>query len=344
MVTIEISGLNLEKLLRECQSAGIRLHSLRRTKRRCIQVRIASGNRKEIEALCARFGWEIREIHAGVFERTARFCRARCMLFAGAALYLTMIAVSAQMVLDVQVTGAQEYVAQVRNYLKQEGVRPGSLKMSISPDALREGLLLHLPGLAHVSVRFEGSVLTAECHLAREGELLQKAGDGNHLIASRDGIVTKIAASSGTPLVREGDAVCAGQMLIKGEERDKQGNLNIVAAQGQVSARVWAQGRAASGIYRETAQETGRIRKRVSIHTPWFAHVVQPAQPFDEQNETIITEKIIDLFIPLFRKTEIYEEITLTRELRSRSDAASEAQGAAEKLAKKTGACGRLDS
>ena len=335
MVTIEINGLNLERLLRECQSAGIRLRSVCRVQIRCIRVCIAAADRGKLEAICTRFGWELREIRVDIWLRALRFCRRRCMLFAGAALGLLMIALSTEMVLGISISGAQEYQAQVRSYLRREGVYPGRLKKTISLDALRDGLLLHLPGITHISFRFAGSVLEAECHLMREGERVSKDGEGGDLVAQRDGIVTKVSAISGTPLVRAGDAVYAGQVLIRGEERDKQGTVRRVTAQGQVSARVWAQGTAKSGIYKETVQETGRIREKVFIQTPWYSRVVRQAEPFEQQNKTVKTEKIIDLFIPLFRRTEIFEEVEMTRELRSRADAASAAQGAAEKLAKK---------
>jgi len=49
----------------------------------------------------------------------------------------------------------------------------------------------------------------------------------------------------------------------------------------------------------------------------------------------VVTERVIDLFIPLIRRTQTYNEITVSKTARNRTDAASDAQGAAEKLAKK---------
>lgn len=334
-MTVEISGLNLEKLLREAQGAGIRLTDVRRVGARCMSVRIAPQERARLAALCERFGWEMDEVSADLPLRAARFLRARRMLIAGAAVCLALIALSEQMVLGVSIDGAQEYRAQVSTYLARSGVRRGAMKRRISFDALREGLLLHLPGLSHVSLRFAGSMLEVECHLAREGENIRKEGEGADLVAQRDGIVTKIVVSGGTPQVAVGDAVHAGQVLIRGEERTSQGGMIAVAAQGQVTARVWAQGSARASLYRETAQETGRTRTRVTLYTPWYSRVVRPAQPFESQQTTVTTQKVVDLFIPLWRKIETFKEITFLREPREQADAASQAQGAAELLAKK---------
>jgi len=334
-MTLEISGLNLEKLLRECQLDGIRLRSVIRIKPRIIHARILPWDRKKIEEICLRFGWEMREIRAGLPIRILRLIRMRRALICGAALCMVLVALSTHLVLGVTIEGAGEYVGQVRVYLAGAGARPGMPKRLLSTDGLREALLMHLPGLSHVSLRFSGSMLEVKCHLSREGEQLMKPGEGRDLIASREGIVEKVVAISGTPLVKAGDAVFAGQVLIRGEERDRQGGVSSAVAQGQVIARVYSEGTAMTSIYKEMQQETGRMRRRVSIHSPFFTRTIREAVPFDSQIETAYTERIIDLFVPLWRKTVIYEEVTIHRALRSRSDTASAAQGAAEKLAKK---------
>lgn len=341
-MTVQIRGLNLERLLCEAQRAGLSLHGVRRVSARCVQAEISLRQRAQVMALCDRFGWEMEETGAGVFLLALRFARRRPMLLLGALLCAGLIAVSGRCMLAVDVTGAQMYEAQMRRVLSEEGVYPGRLKSSLSLNALREKLLFCLPGLSQVSLRYAGSVLLIDCHLSREGEAVQKAGEGLDLIASQAGIVTRIAAASGTPQVRAGDAVFAGQVLIKGEERTQQGGTIPVKAQAQVFARVFAEGKAGVSLTKRTAQETGAVRTRVTLVTPFFSRVLQDAEPFELQETQIDTQKVIDLYIPLLVRSEVFSEIRETKTKRSRSDAASLAQGAAEKLAKKQLPAGAL--
>lgn len=341
-MTVEIHGLNLEKLLREAQKDGLRLKNVRWVDARGVSLRIAPGDFARLDAICARFGWKMEEIRADILLRAARFCRGRCFLLMGALLGLMMIALSSRIVLLVEISGAREYAAQVSEYLSHSGVRAGRLKRELSFDVLRDGLLLHLPGLSHVSLRYAGSVLEVECQLARAGETAGKPGTGMNLVAARDGVVTKIVASSGTPQVAAGEAVHAGQVLIRGEERTAQGGVIAVRAQGQALARVWAEGSAKTSLFRETARPTGRVRTRVTLYTPWHTRVVRAAEPFETQQVFVQSYQIIDLYVPLWKKTEIYEEIEILREPRVQADAASMAQGAAELLAKKQLSAGVL--
>ena len=51
---------------------------------------------------------------------------------------------------------------------------------------------------------------------------------------------------------------------------------------------------------------------------------------------------VVDLFVPLYLRTEVFSEIREIKKTRSQADAASLAQGAAEKLAKKQLPAGAL--
>ncbi len=341
-MTVQIQGLNLERLLREAQNAGLPLRHVRRVSSRCVEAVVPLRQRAQLLELCERFGWEMDEKDAGPLLRALRFARRRPMLVLGALLCAGLIAVSAQMVLWVEVTGAQEYEAEVRSFLSDEGVGTGRMKRALSLDELRDRLLLRLPGVSHVSLRYAGSVLEIDCRLARAGEALEKAGDGLDLVASEAGIVTKLVAGSGTPQVRVGEAVYAGQVLVKGEERTQQGGFVPVKAQAQVLARVFAQGEAGVSLTMKTAQETGNTRTRVTLVSPFYSRVVREAEPFDLQEAEIRTQMVIDLFVPLYLRTEVFSEIREIKKPRSQADAASLAQGAAEKLAKKQLPAGAL--
>lgn len=334
-MTVQIEGLNLEKLLCEAQRAGIELRRVRRCAPRSMRAQISFLQMNGFKALCERFGWTITEVGDDLLLRGLRLIRKRKMLFAGAALCLVLLAVSSRMVLLVSVSGAQQYSAQVSRYLASEGASVGHLKKSVSFDSLREGLLLHLPELSQVEMRFSGSVLKVICHLTREGEQVLLEGNENDLIAAKDGIVTGMTVISGTPVVHIGEAVYAGQVLIKGEEATQKGGTIPVKAQGSVTARVFAHGRAKTSLYTNRAEETGQTRTRITIETPWYERVVRQAEPFEEQNVSVKTEKVIDLFIPLLRRIETFEEIRMIRTAKPRAEASSQAQGAAEKKAKK---------
>lgn len=333
-VLMEISGLNLEKLMRAAAQDGLVLRDVRRDGDRAVRVRVSLRQRKALDGLCRRYGWELRELRAGPLLRAGRFLARRRMLAAVALLCPMLVYASSQMLLRVCVEGAGENAAAIREELRGAGAVPFRLKRRLSTDALRARLEYALPGLVFAGVRFEGSTLLIDCRHAREGESLEVPGEGLDLIASEPGIVTRLWVQSGTPLVEEGQAVCAGQVLVRGEERTRAGGVYAVRAQGQVVARVWARGDARVRLWEERTVETGQTRSRVTLCTPWQTRVVREAEPFASQDASVRMEPLVGLYLPVYRKIETYAETVVFRSPRDREEAISRAQGAAEEIAK----------
>lgn len=331
---VEIGGLNLERLLRMASERDVTLRRVRRIDERTIRASIWVWQKGALSALCERAGWEMTEVHAGCLTRAARFLGSRRMLAVGAALGAALLYLSSQTILAVRVTGAQEHVAEVRRLLREEGVVPGRLKASLSVSDIEDALALGVPGLSFAGVRFAGSTVVVECEPAREGERVGTEGGSLDLVALEPGVVTRMWVSGGTPLVKPGQAVRAGQVLVRGEERAQGGQTRSARAQGQVFARVWARGDARASLWEERTVETGDVRTRVTLCTPLGERVVRDAQPFASQDTSVRTEPVVGLFLPVYRRIETLAQTVRTRAPRGEEDAKALARGAAEALAK----------
>ena len=334
-VTVWIEGINLEKLLREAARSGIALRCVTRLEGDRISAQVFWPQLKALRALCSRSGWQLCEVHADVWVRALRGVRARAALPAALALGAAAVFLSSQMILAVRIEHAMEHTGEVRRFLAENGVRPGRMKAAFSTDDLRARLNLAVPGLAFAGLSYEGSTLVVDCRGAQEAQKLDLAGDGLHLVASREGIVKRISVRSGTPRVSPGEAVRKGQVLIEGVERTQGGELQAVRAQGEVTARVFAQGSARVSLTQTHTTETGNVRRRVTLLSPWSRRVVRDAQPFASQDVSTVTEPVVGLYLPLWRRIDTYAETVVTEEPRDRAEAASWAQRAAQEIAKK---------
>ena len=314
---------------------GISLRDVRRVGPRALRVCVSFRQRTALLALCDRCGWAARETGCGALVGLSRFFRRRPMLPAGTAAALLAVWLSSQMILAVSVAGAGENIAEVRRVLDRMGIRPGRMKAAVSIDALRGELALSLPGLSFAGVRYAGSTMLVECQRARMGEAKGVPGEGADIVAAQDGVVTRIYAASGTPVVVPGQAVRRGQVLISGQERTQKGEMRAVTAQGEVSARVWAKGEARAALMQTTTVETGQIRTQVTVRSPWHARVVRRAEPFASQDVSREIQPVVGLFVPLWREIVTYAETAVFSAPRDRGEAASAAQGAAEEIAKK---------
>lgn len=333
-VTVCIEGINLEKLLRAASQTGLLIRSASRKGMRAMRLRVRADQLEQLEEICTRCGWTCTIVGEGILVRMCRFFRARPAFVPAMALSVVLVWLSSQMILRIRIEGAQESEAEVRRVLVGENVRIGRLKKALSLDDLRAMLAHRLPGLAYAGAYYTGSTLVIDCQPAIEGERLRIAGSGSDIVAARSGIISKIWVSSGTPLVEPGQAVHKGQVLIAGFERREKGSEAPVTAQGQVYARVYLSGEAKADLMETRSVETGQTRTRVTLATPWYRRVVRDCQPFENQAASREIQRVVGLYLPLWREIQTFAELEVFRQERNQSDAASMAQGAAEKIAK----------
>lgn len=333
-MTIEVSGLNLERLLNLAARDGILVRRVQRLDARRMQLRVMAWQRRSFFDLCARYGWEIRVVSVGWIIHLAAWMKNRPLFFAGAALYILMMTVSSNMIWQIRIEHADKSAGEIRRFLEKSRITAGRLKHTVSVSELRDQLLLYVPDLAYAAVGYEGSCLVVSCQSALEGETTVLSGSAGDLVASQDALVTGIVVKSGTPAVTVGQAVRKGDVLIRGEERGEKQSVYPVLAEGEVTARVWTRGEARVSRFMTRTVETGAHRRRVTVVSPWHRRLVADAEPFDTQDVSVEHQRIVGLYLPLFREIETYAEIVTIREERSTADTLSMAQGAAEQLAK----------
>lgn len=333
-LTLELSGLNLERLLRTAGENGVRLQNVRRADERTMRVTVSAAQKGKLAALCGRYGWQMTEVRADWPLRLIRTMKRRWTLGAAMLLSVFWVFVSSEMIWRVEITGAGENIAEVRRCLARENARVGRLKKRVSTDHLAAELALAVPGLSHAAARYEGSTLVVACQQAREGERAGVDGTGRNIVAAPgrhyhpDQRGKRHAAGEGrSGCARRTDADCRAGA-------DGGGNLRSCRAQGEIIARCFARGEARVRLNVTGTVETGEVRRRVILESPKSRRVVQDAEDFDRQDVSVELQPIVGLYLPVWRRVETLARTVLTPRSRSVSDARSQAQGAAEKNAK----------
>ena len=61
-LTLELSGLNLERLLRAAGACGVRMKNVRRMDERTMRVVVPAAQKKRMAVLCEKYGWQIKTV------------------------------------------------------------------------------------------------------------------------------------------------------------------------------------------------------------------------------------------------------------------------------------------
>ena len=119
---------------------------------------------------------------------------------------------------DIEYQGNTAYTdSQLAHSLNRMGIHCGMLKRNISCEDLETALREEYNGITWVSARISGTRLYV--HI-KENEVRMDLPEADttpcDLIAGMDAVITRIVVRSGIPLVKTGDTVQKGQLLVQG--------------------------------------------------------------------------------------------------------------------------------
>lgn len=244
IITLTVTGPFPERLLNLCAQEGVLFWGLEWLDERTLRL---TTRRRTLSVLCRlaeRAGCEAAvEGSRGLPDFLLRF-RTRYAFLMGLALSLCAVAVFSRFILTVEVTGNQRVpTAVILSQLRQLGVRPGIYGPSIDRQQVAQEAVLALEDLAWMGINLHGTRL--EVIVREKVETPERIDETEYydIVAEADGIITHMEAELGDAVVKEGDIVLAGEVLISGMvtmEPPKYSDLPNRYYQTHARGRVWA--------------------------------------------------------------------------------------------------------
>ena len=164
--------------------------------------------------------------------------RRRAGLLLGALLAVGLFCLSTNRLWDIRITG-NEFLSdkQIIEELQQAGLTIGRPLSAIEDRAIAEDVLLHSEKLSYVSIHMRGNVAYVQVIERKAEENVEQLPDPCNLIATDDAVIESLAVKHGTVMVKPGQVVKKGQLLVSGIEEGSEGS-RVLPAQGEIYGRV----------------------------------------------------------------------------------------------------------
>jgi len=193
--------------------------------------------------------------------------------------------------------------------LEKENIKKGIIKYRIDEDYVEYMLLKKFEIFSYLSVDIEGTKLTVE---VKERDLPPEIIDEStpcNIVARKKGVIEKVIARNGKAVVKKGDVVEEGQVLITGIISDEfSENVMYVHAEGEVLARTLYSYKVEEPIEKTVKVETGEIveRRELKIGDRGI-QFIKGDIPFEEYIEDVREVKIFNLDLDLPIKILVHE-------------------------------------
>ncbi len=255
----------------------------------------------------------------------SRIKRRRGLLL-GLGLGLSLLYLLLSFIWGYEVHGNLQYSDDHMIALVQEyGMIPGAHRDKFDYDALAEQIVRDHPEFTWIQLQVVGTTLQIDVkERLSVSEMPQKSGS---LVAQADGRITELLVFRGTPLVKRGDWVHKGQILVGGwdypdRQRNQKGEFvpvgepYAVKAQAVISGEKERRAVGSCALEERMLVSTGKEEKQIAL--AWQGHQLilwgkqQSLYPYSSQTieqHSIVTWKQHQL--PVYVRTTIVAEKTL---------------------------------
>lgn len=313
-VIIKIKGLTLERFLNLAANKDIYLWDIKRVDYTVVEMKTTIDDFRRLREIVKKTDCQVEIIEKIGLPFLIYKFRERKMLGIGILVFFTLVFTLFSIIWDVEIIGNKIVeTRELMDFLHEHGIDTGVIKYKIDTNHIEELLLREFEIFSFVNLEAKGTKLVLEVkEQALPPEQLDKSEPCN-IIASKKGVILKTVVRNGEALVRKGDIVQEGQLLVSGVIQ-KEDEYMAVHADGEILAQTRYSLQLETPIMKTIEEETGRSIKfqEIKIGDKSFQFFREDV-PYEHYRENIREVEIFNNKIKLPFQIYIheYEEVEL---------------------------------
>lgn len=312
-VNISVEGYFIERFINICRSKNILLWNLKRKKSSYLYANIAMKDFKKLKEIAKKTKCRIKiEDKRGIPFLLHRYKKRKIFAILLVVIIAIILGLS-NFVWNIEVTGNEAISKEeILANLEDEGLKLGKLKSSINTKSIINSIRLKRDDIAWMGIKLVGTNVVVEVVEADPKPNIVNEEDYCNIVSDKMGVITKIIASNGTALVKEGDIVKQGDILIGGWLEGKYTGTRYVHSSGEIQAKVWYSKKEKMQLSVEENKLTGEEEKGYRLCINNFVINFSKKLPKFENYDTIITSNKLKIFsnyyFPIEFQTSTYKE------------------------------------
>lgn len=223
----KVTGLNQDRLINVVKKRGITLYDIKKQSNKQLIVSVSVKESKKFFAIAKELCYNVVRIkEKGLAKPFLQLMRSFSMAI-GALVFSIVAFVCNDTVFAFSFSGSGSiYSADVERYLAGIGITPFVRFSSFDISKVEDGILANNKNLSFVALSKQGSKLNLELVLA-ESRVDVLRGDVYELLSPNDAVIESIKVYRGTAVVKKGDAVKKGDLLVGGYAIIKEQTVKI---------------------------------------------------------------------------------------------------------------------
>ena len=300
-VRITVEGYYIERFINICTTSKILIWNLKREKGIKLYLNIGIQDYYKAIKIAKKLKCKVKiEKKRGLPFILNRYKKRKIFVIS---LFVILIALytSSNYVWNIEIR--VEDNMQLDNILedvKMAGLETGMKKDKINVEEITNKIRLSRDDISWIGIELKGTNAIVKVVKAKEAPEIIDEKDYCNIVAKRAGTITKIIAQNGTALVKPGDEVQKGQVLIQGTMEGKYTGIRYVHSLGEVEAIVKYEKTEKISLKKEENVKTGNKEEKYQIKINNFQINFYKTLSNFKIYDTIEEEKKLKIFSNLY--------------------------------------------
>lgn len=313
-VNILIEGYYIERFINICISKEILIWNLKREKSSILKLNVSIKDFKKIREIAKKTKCKVKIQSKNGLPFLLHKYKKRKVFFVLLILIIFTIITVSNFIWNIEIVGTDKIPKEeLIKDLNECGLTIGKNKATVNTKDIINDIRLKREDIAWIGINLKGTNAIVEVVEADKKPDIINEDELCNIVAKKDGVITKINSQNGTSLVKVGDVVKQGDILIGGWLEGKYTGTRYVHAEGEVQARVWYTQKQTIDLNYKKRIKTGQSETKYSVSVNNFQINFYKKLPKYKNYDTICDNKKLKIFsnfyMPIELKKTIYEEV-----------------------------------
>ena len=262
-VIIIAKGAYIERFINICVHRKIILFDVLR-KENCVILKTYANSFRLMRSVAKITGCSIKVLKKRGLPFFFRKYKKRKSFLIGSVMFVIIFAGMWSYIWEIEIIGDSLLKRkEVIDYLAKNNIGIGSVKYFLNTDKIEDDFILHFKNLAWVDIKVKGTKLVISAFDRTKTPNIIDENLPCDIVAKKDGIIEEVLVKNGVEVIKIGDAVLKGDVLISGIVMKDvlSDSSNMIHAIGNIKARTWNEAYSEVKLQKEKKIYTGDISK-----------------------------------------------------------------------------------